>query len=1374
MFSWQSNAQLTEDFEAGITNFSNDAGNTVDFAIETTIIHGGAQSVVNIATSSNNNILEQTAVMDLSATNNPVLDFWHIAKTEGGFDKCYVEISIDGGATYVALPAASYLGAAGDYATVEYFHEDSYANWGTTDVPADNTWWKKESFDLSAYKVANVKIRFRLNSDGSLSRAGWYLDDITVTDPTCLAPNALSVSGITNATADLAWTDNAGATLWDIEVVAGGTAPTGTPTDAGVANPFTKTGLTANTVYDFYVRADCGGGSTSSWTGPISFSTLCNTFVAPFTEDFEDGGALDNCWSMSGGEPWRFANTGSVNHIGDNGVLRGTTASAGYFAWVDDSGTAPNDVALTSPFIDVSGLTTPTLYFYLISNKETGTSATLNVEAFDGAAWNTVGTYTGDTVNGWEKKTVDLSGLTISGDIQVRFTVVGSSSFHDDIAIDDVTVKEVTTCIEPTNLVVSNEMTTSVDLAWTDNAGTTNYEYVVQAVDTGLPTGAGTAITTNPATISGLTASTSYELYLRASCGAGEFSDWVLITPFTTACAPYGDFTENFDTTASGSLPNCWSAIVTSSAAAARVEVRNNTANSEPNSIELFNSTDTAAELLLITPQLTDLPNDTHRIRFMASGGVDYGILVGTMTDPTDATTFTPMQGVLIPAGFNQYTVNFTSGTSNQYVAIKHAAGTASEIIKIDDFTWEPIPTVAPSCATNVVAGNVDDACGNFGMNITWDATPNADAYKLTVGTTSGGTDVLNAVDVGNVLTYQVPTTFNTQYFYTLTPYNAAGDAVGCAEASFTTAVNGCYCNSVPTSNDNNGISNVQLIATDYPTGDVTYMDHTGGTVANFGQGLTNNVQITFETGYTYDTNIWVDLNDDLVFDDATELLYSGVSTNANPTTLDASFLMPTTAPAGNHRMRIGTADTGQLTPNACYSGSYGVTLDFTINVFVPTCTPAVATTTVVPDCANSQYSIDVDVTTVGDATEITDGTTVWPITATGIISVGPFASASTVTLSITHTDNTCDFGLGTFNYVCPPANDECTAAVALTVNTDTTCTLVTPGTIFGATDSGVPITGFSTPNDDVWYTFVATATTHKISMLNVAGTYTDLVHEVLSGDCTTLTSVNISDPNTSTVSGLVVGDTYYIRVFGYSSTAGRDTTFDVCVTTLPAPPANDECATAVSIVGENSIPDAASATQTMGTVASATDSGVAAGSCSGNPNDDVWYSFTATEANYNITLFDDFDGVVELYSGACGALTFMDCHDFGVNPQITATGLTVGDTYYVRVYNYSAIATSTPTFGIAIWRTENALSVSSNTIEGFSYYPNPVSNELTMTAKENITSVSIFNMLGQEVRNIKPSSLEAKIDMSNLSAGAYFVKAQVGDAVGTFKIIKE
>ncbi|MEA2042272.1 MAG: T9SS type A sorting domain-containing protein, partial [Bacteroidota bacterium] len=51
-------------------------------------------------------------------------------------------------------------------------------------------------------------------------------------------------------------------------------------------NPFTISDLSANTSYDFYVRADCGANNTdvSDWAGPYQFTTA---YGIPFTENFD-------------------------------------------------------------------------------------------------------------------------------------------------------------------------------------------------------------------------------------------------------------------------------------------------------------------------------------------------------------------------------------------------------------------------------------------------------------------------------------------------------------------------------------------------------------------------------------------------------------------------------------------------------------------------------------------------------------------------------------------------------------------------------------------------------------------------------------------------------------------------------------------------------------------------------------------------------------------------------------------------------------------------------------------------------------------------------------------------------------------------------
>ncbi|PWI31176.1 hypothetical protein DI383_00440 [Flavobacteriaceae bacterium LYZ1037] len=140
------------------------------------------------------------------------------------------------------------------------------------------------------------------------------------------------------------------------------------------------------------------------------------------------------------------------------------------------------------------------------------------------------------------------------------------------------------------------------------------------------------------------------------------------------------------------------------------------------------------------------------------------------------------------------------------------------------------------------------------------------------------------------------------------------------------------YCTPAPSSVDNLGITNVTFSTVNNTTGteagNYGNYSHLVGTAM---QNTTLNVAITYQTSYTYDTSIWVDWNDNGIFA-ATERVYIGVSTAASPTTLNASFLIPLTAPIGNHRMRIGGVDSGPLT-NPCYTGSWGSFEDYTLNI---------------------------------------------------------------------------------------------------------------------------------------------------------------------------------------------------------------------------------------------------------------------------------------------------------------------------------------------------------------------------------------------------------------------------------------------------------
>ncbi len=169
---------------------------------------------------------------------------------------------------------------------------------------------------------------------------------------------------------------------------------------------------------------------------------------------------------------------------------------------------------------------------------------------------------------------------------------------------------------------------------------------------------------------------------------------------------------------------------------------------------------------------------------------------------------------------------------------------------------------------------------------------------------------------------------------------------------------------------------------------------------------------------------------------------------------------------------------------------------------------------------------------------------------------------------------------------------------------------------------------------------------------------------------------------------GLVPGNTYYVRVY-YFFNYYSDSTFTICITT-PSPPINDDCSGAVALtVSSNSNCIGA----VTGTVQYATTSlpvitciGVdAAGEigASGasaytgvNPVRDVWYKFVASSTDHNITVTgsSNFKTVIDVRSGSCNGGT-IDCGTAGSNGAtlvVSPGDLTIGNTYYVRVYDYN------------------------------------------------------------------------------------------------------
>ncbi|MCB0400824.1 MAG: T9SS type A sorting domain-containing protein [Flavobacteriales bacterium] len=132
----------------------------------------------------------------------------------------------------------------------------------------------------------------------------FHIDNFIIqTPPACPAPTALSTTAITATSADLTWTDPSG-TQWDIEWGPSGFTPTGTPMITGVISyPYTLSGLSSTTAYDYYVRSDCGASGVSIWSGPYTFTTPCAAFTPAYLETFATF-VPNTCWDE--------ANTGNI------------------------------------------------------------------------------------------------------------------------------------------------------------------------------------------------------------------------------------------------------------------------------------------------------------------------------------------------------------------------------------------------------------------------------------------------------------------------------------------------------------------------------------------------------------------------------------------------------------------------------------------------------------------------------------------------------------------------------------------------------------------------------------------------------------------------------------------------------------------------------------------------------------------------------------------------------------------------------------------------------------------------------------------------------------------------------------------------------
>ena len=401
--------------------------------------------------------------------------------------------------------------------TVEYKTENA-ADWTAVNVAA--TTYNLVGIDPGTHYLVRVKANCTATSFSEYAAA-----DFT-TLSACMEPQNLQVVSVVGTTVEVNWTPRGLENAWVVQYKS---ETENNWVSVPVSNtPWaTLSGLAALTNYTVRVKAVCGVNDESDWI-TANFTTGCENLTLPYMEGFEsfENHASDlECWSFinnngysSSAYPRAYVNNSSTYvHSGSHSLYFQSAANESVYAILPFF--AENNVTLSFWYRNEgTGTYNGTLSVGYMTNPD-NENTFVTVQTFP-----QVTTMTNEEVN-----FTNLNGKRIA------FRYTGGSSSNYYLGIDDINISQITFCLNPTDVTVSNIGNNSADVTWTPRGEGSTWEVVYGPAGFNPNSTSATSVTaTTPSvSLSGLTEGTAYDVYVRTIC-TQEQSNWSDVASFST------------------------------------------------------------------------------------------------------------------------------------------------------------------------------------------------------------------------------------------------------------------------------------------------------------------------------------------------------------------------------------------------------------------------------------------------------------------------------------------------------------------------------------------------------------------------------------------------------------------------------------------------------------------------------------------------------------------------------------------------------------------------------------------------------------------------------------------------------------------------